>query len=107
MKIILYNPLSKILLLVLFLLISGYSGCSGCNCCCSNKEMTDGEFMSITTDFGMAMVKPGFDLAQGKISKSGYEDIKDEKLKEACNRYGFSVGDYECKAKKLGKRLTQ
>lgn len=74
--------------------------------CCSTN-MTDEDFLMISTDFGMQVVSEAMDLAYGKMSQKEFEKKTEPILEDCCRRYGYSVKDYKCKAKKLEKKLKR
>jgi hypothetical protein len=70
--------------------------------CCSTS-MTDEDFVKISFDYGMKVVPDAMNLASGKITQKEFDKKTEPILEECCKKYGYSLGDYKCKAEKFKK----
>lgn len=68
---------------------------------CGGKKMSDEDFQKITSEVITETMKG--DFGQSITNPEEYSKKCEEILKEVCKKYGYSVSDYENKAKEVMK----
>ncbi len=70
---------------------------------CGEKKMSDEDFSKITQEVISEVMKGDFN--KSITNPDDYLKVYQDVLEKVCEKYGYTVSDYEKKAEEIGKNL--